>query len=72
MRPTVMLLAVCACSCSVFRPSVLPDPTVAHRLAADADVLVWARQPDGSLVKTKVRFQAGDYCASKLAVGEAP
>jgi len=68
MRRTLMLLAASASLFTGCKTALLPDPTVAHRLAADSEVDVWLRRPDGALTKQRVKFRAGDYCAAAGAV----
>jgi hypothetical protein len=62
------LLSLASCSHS----PVLPDPTIPHRVAAEAQVYVWARQPDGALVKTKVRLLPGWWVAGPPVVEPMP
>jgi hypothetical protein len=71
MRSTVMLLVASACLCAGCKTALLPDPTVAHKLSRDETVEVWIRRPDGKLEKQKMRFVAGDFCATANAVGTA-
>jgi hypothetical protein len=51
---------------------VIPDPTIPHRLAKEADVVIWARQPDGTLKKTKARALPGWWLAGPPVVEAVP
>lgn len=51
---------------------VIPDPTIPHRLAAEADVVIWARQADGTLKRTKARALAGWWLAGPPVVEPMP
>lgn len=51
---------------------VIPDPTIPHRLAAEADVTIWARQPDGTLKKVEARALPGWWLAGPPVVEQVP
>jgi hypothetical protein len=51
---------------------VIPDPTIPHRLAADADVVLWMRQPDGTLKKVEAHALAGWWLAGPPVVEPLP
>jgi hypothetical protein len=72
MRMIVMALVACVCLSTGCKPSLLPSQEEAHRLAANADVDVWVRRPDGKLEKVRVKFQPGDYCATAKAMDTVP
>jgi hypothetical protein len=63
-----MVLVSSACLCAGCKTALLPDPTVAHRLAEPAEVDVWVRAPNGALHKERVKFVQGSWCATPEAV----
>lgn len=74
MTRTVQLLLASALLFSgcVHHQAVLADPTVVHRVAEETEVKVWARAPDGDLVKTPVRILPGWYVAGPPAIDAEP
>ena len=51
---------------------VIPDPTIPHRLAEEAEVKLWVRQPDGTLRKTCARALEGWWLAGPPVVEPMP
>jgi hypothetical protein len=72
MPLTSTRLAASAFSCALLltgcKPTLLPSPTVAHKLAEPAEVRALVRRPDGTLEVQRLRFEAGDYCATARAL----
>lgn len=52
----------------VVRLQTIPDPTIPHRVAREAEVEIWVRQPDGTLVKRSVRLLEGWWIAGPPVV----
>lgn len=48
--------------------AVLPDPSVPHRVAREAEVQIWVRKADGSLSREKVRLLPGWWIAGPPVV----
>ncbi len=48
--------------------TVIPDPTIPHRVAKEGELTIWARQPDGQLVKQEVRVLPGWWIAGPPVV----
>lgn len=59
--------ALLSTSC-VPRQAILPDPAIPHRVAAETVVEVWARRPDGQLVRERVRLLPDWWVASPQVV----
>jgi hypothetical protein len=60
-------------SCAHSRPAAaLPDPTIPHRVAEEAEVVVWVRLANGSLVKAPVRLLPGWWIAGPPVVEPMP
>jgi len=50
------------------RRTVIPNPMIPHRVAADSDVTIWVRHPDGTLSKQKVLIVPGWWLASPYLI----
>jgi len=50
------------------RVQVIPDPTVPHQVATEAEVVIWARRADGSLAPQRVRLLKGWWIAGPPVV----
>ena len=73
MKTAAVLCAFAALSLtSCAGKGVILDPTIPHRLAKEADVVIWARQPDGTLRKTKARALPGWWLAGPPVVEPMP
>lgn len=68
---TALGLLACALllSSCLPRTEALPDPSIPHRVADEAAVVVWVRRPDGLLVRETVRLLPGWWVASPQVVG---
>jgi hypothetical protein len=51
---------------------VIPDPTIPHQVSREAEVRVWARQPDGKMVEQKIRLLKGWWVAGPPVVEASP
>ncbi len=60
-----------ASSCVHSRPAI-PSPTVPHRVAEEAELVVWVRLPDGTFAKQKVRILPGWWIAGPPVVEPMP
>ena len=47
---------------------VLPDPSVPHQVAEDAEVVILVRQPDGKMAPQKVAVAKGWWIASPAII----
>jgi len=65
---SVMLSPASGC----FRRAAIPDPTIPHRVAKEAEVEVWVRLPDGRLTRVKVRLLKGWWIAGPPVVEVEP
>lgn len=74
MRRTMNVLAASAMlwlgACA--HSQVIPDPTVPHQVAKEAQVQVWVRAPDGKMVAQRVRLLQGWWIAGPPVVEAAP
>lgn len=71
MRKTALaLLAFGMLSLGCVHRTVLPDPSIPHRLAREAKVQVYVRAPDGTLIEQKVRILPGWYVVSPEVAGD--
>ena len=52
-------------------PQVIPDPNLAHQVAKETEVVIWALRPDGKWQKQEVRLPVGWWVAGPPAV-DAP
>lgn len=48
--------------------AAIPDASYPHRLAEEAEVVIWVRLPSGEFTKTKVRVLPGWWVAGPPAV----
>ncbi len=48
--------------------AAIPDPSYPHRLAEEADVVIWVHLPSGEFTKVKVRVLPGWWIAGPPAV----
>lgn len=71
MKTALTLIGCVTLYCSP-KVKVVPDPTVAHQVAAEADVEIWARMPDGRLAKVPVRILPGWWIAGPPIVDPMP
>lgn len=65
---SALLLTASGC----FSKAVIPDPTIPHRVAKEAEVEVWVRRPDGTLSRQKVRILPGWWIAGPPVVEATP
>ncbi len=67
---TVIVLIACVMLCSACVPKTLtiPDPSIPHRVAEEAAVVIWVRRSDGVLTRERVRLMPGDWIASPQVV----
>jgi hypothetical protein len=73
MRTALALCASAALSLtSCAGKGVIPDPTIPHRLAKEADVVLWMRQPDGTMKQVPARALAGWWLAGPPVVEPLP
>jgi hypothetical protein len=72
MMRIAFVLSACMTLCCVPRVQVVPDPTVPHQVAEDAQVMIWARLPDGRLAKQPVKLQTGWWIAGPPVVDPMP
>jgi hypothetical protein len=76
MRKIVLVLTgsllLSSASCAHSSRAALPDPTIPHRVAEEAEVVVWVRLADGSLVKAPVRLLPGWWIAGPPVVEPMP
>lgn len=73
MRIVFMLSAfMMLSSACVKAPLVVPDPTVPHQVASEAEVEIWARMPDGKLARETVRILPGWWIAGPPVVEPMP
>lgn len=56
--------------CCVSTVTVIPDPTVPHRLATKVEAEVWVRRADGTVAKQKVELPAGWWVAGPPVIEE--
>lgn len=71
MRRLALVLCVFALpSIGCVKRSVIPDPTVPHQVAKESEVVIWARAPDGKMVRMKVRLLEGWWIAGPPVVEE--
>lgn len=68
---TLLASALLSSGC-VHHRAVLPDPTVVHRVAEEAEIKIWVRAPGGELVKTPARLLPGWYVAGPPVVDAEP
>lgn len=68
---TLVASALLSTGC-VPRATVIPDPTVPHQVASEAEIEIWTRLPDGRLAPTKVRLLQGWWIAGPPVVEAAP
>lgn len=47
---------------------VIPDPTIPHQVAREAQVEIWARRADGTMARQKVRLLEGWWIAGPPVV----
>jgi len=50
------------------RVQVIPDPTIPHQVAKEAEVEIWARRADGTMARQKVRLLEGWWIAGPPVV----
>lgn len=67
-RIAVASLAFALLSSGCASPAVLPDPTIPHRVAEEAEIEVWCRHPDGTFARCRVRVTEGWWVASPQVV----
>lgn len=74
MRMIVSALVASALlsSASCAHKATLPDPTIPHRVAREAEVEIWVRRPDGTLSREKVRLLKGWWIAGPPVVEAEP
>ena len=48
--------------------AAIPDPSIPHRLAEEAEVVIWVRLASGEFTKAKVRVLPGWWLAGPPAV----
>ena len=69
IAPALLACALLSSGCQATpRTETLPDPRVPHRLADEAEVLIWVRRPDNTLAKERVRVGPGWWVASSRVV----
>lgn len=67
-----VLLASALLSSGCAHRQVIPDPTVPHQVAEEAEIKIWARAPSGKLVPTPVRLLKGWWIAGPPVVEAEP
>jgi hypothetical protein len=72
MGRIVLTLSACAMLCCAPKVTVIPDPTVPHQVADEAQIVIWARMPDGRLAKQQIRLLAGWWIAGPPVVEPEP
>lgn len=69
MRKLVSALFVSGLLCSgCVKRTVIPDPTVPHQVAREAEVEIWTDAADGKKVRQKVRLLEGWWIAGPPVV----
>lgn len=70
MMPTrsALIASVLLYSGCLPRQAVLPDRRIPHQVATPTTIEVWARRPDGELVRERVRVDEGWWIASTQVV----
>lgn len=54
------------------RVQVIPDPSIPHQVAKEAEVEIWARRADGTMARQKVRLLEGWWIAGPPVVEPEP
>ena len=67
-RLAPVLLASALLSSGCIKRTVIPDPTVPHQVAREAEVEIWVQAPGGNKVKQKVRLLEGWWIAGPPVV----
>jgi len=72
-RLASVLLASALLSSGCVKRTVIPDPTVPHQVAREAEIEVWVQLAEGKKAKQKVRLLEGWWIAGPPVVeGETP
>jgi hypothetical protein len=72
-RLALVLLASVPLSSGCVKRVVIPDPTVPHQVAREAEVMIWVETATGKKVAQKVRLLEGWWIAGPPVVeGETP
>jgi hypothetical protein len=67
-RIVLTLLAFAPLSTGCVNVRIIPDPTIPHQVAAESEVTIWARGPDGKKAKQRVRLLEGWWIAGPPVV----
>lgn len=67
-RLALALLASALLSSGCAHRTVIPDPTVPHQVAREAEVEIWVQAADGKKVRQKVRLLEGWWIAGPPVV----
>lgn len=67
-RLALALAASALLSSGCARRTVIPSAVVPHQLARPARVSIWARAPDGKMVRTEAEIPAGWWVAGPPVV----
>jgi len=71
-RTALALTASAMLSIGCAHQAAIPDPTVPHRVAKEAEIVIWVRLPDGKFVKAPARLLPGWWIAGPPVVEPMP